>query len=141
MIVTVICNARTQQYIRLHVTCFIAEHHNYSIIHYRKFAYQVYAKNICLSTVQVLSKKSRRQKKAAKRIEEEELYQKEHSLLEVDKAPESADDFDRLLVASPNSSALWVQYMAFYLHAAEIDKARNIAQRALSTISFRYTIL
>lgn len=86
---------------------------------------------------QAPAKKSRRQKKAAKRIEEREIYQREHSLLDVGKAPESADDFDRLLVANPNSSALWVQYMAFYLHSAEIDKARTIAQRALSTISFR----
>ena len=28
--------------------------------------------------------------------------------------------------------------MAFFLHTAEVDKARNIAQRALKTISYRY---
>ena len=32
---------------------------------------------------------------------------------------------------------LWIQYMAFYLHSADIDKARAIAERALKTISFR----
>lgn len=28
--------------------------------------------------------------------------------------------------------------MAFYLHTAEVDKARTIAERGLTTISFRY---
>ena len=28
--------------------------------------------------------------------------------------------------------------MAFYLHSAEIDKARAVAERALKTISFRF---
>ena len=67
-----------------------------------------------------------------------ELYEKEHSLLEVGKGPESAEDFDRLLLATPNRSSLWVQYMAFYLHMAEVGKARAVAQRALRTMSFRY---
>lgn len=53
------------------------------------------------------------------------------------KGPESAQDFDRLLLATPNQSSLWVQYMAYYLHLAEVDKARGVAQRALRTISFR----
>lgn len=66
-----------------------------------------------------------------------ELYQKEHLLLEAGKGPESAEDFDRLLMATPNSSSLWVQYMVFFLHMAEVDKARGVAQRALATISFR----
>lgn len=57
--------------------------------------------------------------------------------MEVGKSPESAQDFDRLLLATPNNSSLWVQYMAFYLHTAEVDKARGVAQRALRTISFR----
>lgn len=51
--------------------------------------------------------------------------------------PESADDFDRLVLSSPNSSILWVQYMAFHLQATEIEKARAVAERALKTISFR----
>jgi hypothetical protein len=82
-------------------------------------------------------KQSRRQKRAAKKAEEVELYQKERSLLEVGKGPESAEDFDRLLLTTPNSSSLWVQYMTFHLHTAEVDKARAVAQRALRNISFR----
>ena len=88
--------------------------------------------------LQPATKKTRRQKKAAKKAEEASLYQIEQTLLETDRAPENADDFDRLLISNPNNSALWTQYMAFYLHTAEVDKARNIARRALKTISYRY---
>ena len=51
--------------------------------------------------------------------------------------PVSADDFDRMVLASPNSSILWLQYMAHHLENAEIDKARAVARKALKTISFR----
>ena len=53
------------------------------------------------------------------------------------KAPESTADFERLLLGSPNSSYLWIQYMSFQLQISEIDKAREIAKRALKTINFR----
>lgn len=51
--------------------------------------------------------------------------------------PESNADFERLLLGSPNSSFLWVQYMSFQLQLSEVEKAREIARRALQTISFR----
>lgn len=57
--------------------------------------------------------------------------------MDVGKKAESAEDFDRLLLATPDDSSLWVEYMAFYLHTAEVDKARAVAQRALRSISFR----
>lgn len=53
------------------------------------------------------------------------------------KAPTTVSDFERLLLGSPNSSFLWIQYMSFYLGSSEVDKARSIAQRALQTINFR----
>ncbi|KAK7468703.1 rRNA biogenesis protein rrp5 [Stygiomarasmius scandens] len=53
------------------------------------------------------------------------------------KAPESNADFERLLLGSPNSSYLWIQYMSFQLQLSEIDKAREIGRRALQTINFR----
>jgi rRNA biogenesis protein RRP5 len=53
------------------------------------------------------------------------------------KLPESNADFERLLLGSPNSSYLWIQYMSFQLQLSEIDKARAIAKRAIQTISFR----
>ncbi|KAH9947721.1 hypothetical protein B0H21DRAFT_852620 [Amylocystis lapponica] len=53
------------------------------------------------------------------------------------KTPESNADFERVLLGSPNSSFLWVQYMSFQLQLSEVEKAREIARRALRTINFR----
>lgn len=53
------------------------------------------------------------------------------------RAPESTADFERLLLGSPNSSYLWIQYISFHLQMSEIDKARAIGKRAIQTISFR----
>ena len=64
----------------------------------------------------------------------------EQTLLDTNRPPETPDDFDRLLVSHPNSSTIWVQYMAYHLHTAEVDKARAVAERALKTISFRYLL-
>lgn len=52
--------------------------------------------------------------------------------------PEDAAAFERLLLASPNSSLLWLQYMAHHLQATQIEQARAVAERALKTISFRW---
>eukprot|EP00794_Sanderia_malayensis_P005757 gene5757-6460_t len=88
-------------------------------------------------TKQVSAKKTKRQKRAAKKAEEAYLHQTELALLDKNRGPENAEDFDRLTRSQPNSSVVWIQYMAFYLHSAEVDKARSIAERALKTISFR----
>ena len=53
------------------------------------------------------------------------------------KLPDSNADFERMLLGSPNSSYLWIQYMSFQLQLSEIDKARAIGQRAIQTIHFR----
>ncbi|KAG0275224.1 rRNA biogenesis protein rrp5 [Linnemannia exigua] len=52
-------------------------------------------------------------------------------------APQVSSDYERLLLGSPNSSYLWINYMAFQLQLSEINKAREIGQRALKSISFR----
>ncbi|KAG2221563.1 hypothetical protein INT45_002577 [Circinella minor] len=52
-------------------------------------------------------------------------------------APQSAADYERLLVGSPDSSYMWINYMAHQLQLSEIEKAREIGERALSTINFR----
>ncbi|KAI0756786.1 U3 snoRNP-associated protein Rrp5 [Daedaleopsis nitida] len=74
---------------------------------------------------------SKKKKRKRKEIEQD-LTADMHT-----KAPESNADFERLLLGSPNSSYLWVQYIAFQLQISEIDKAREIAKRALKTINFR----
>jgi len=85
----------------------------------------------------VSKKKSKRAKRSAKRAEEEELAAKEQELLDDSAEPESAAAFDRLLLGEPNNSYIWVKYMAFHLQMAEIDQAREVADRALKAISVR----
>ena len=48
--------------------------------------------------------------------------------------PQSVADFERLLLGQPNSSYLWLSYMAFQLQLSEVTKARGIAERAIRTI-------
>lgn len=51
--------------------------------------------------------------------------------------PQSVADYERLLLGQPNSSELWVRYMVFQRELNEIEKARQIARRALATINPR----
>jgi len=83
------------------------------------------------------TKKSKRAKKREKLEREEKIREQEKMILDNDKLPEMADDFERLLLGSPNSSYIWIKYMAFQLHMAEVEKARQIAERALKTINYR----
>jgi rRNA biogenesis protein RRP5 len=77
--------------------------------------------------------------------DEEEVKDKKSKKKEVEdltaqlneNAPQNAHEFERLLVGSPNSSYLWINYMAYELKLSEIDKARAIGERALKTINFR----
>ncbi|RMD43542.1 hypothetical protein DV735_g1530, partial [Chaetothyriales sp. CBS 134920] len=48
--------------------------------------------------------------------------------------PQSADDYERLLLGQPDSSLLWLQYMAFHLEQEDVDQAREIGERALKSI-------
>ena len=76
------------------------------------------------------SKKKRKNKK--KKEVEVDLTADMHT-----KTPESTADFERVLLGSPNSSYLWIQYMSFQLQLSEIEKAREVAKRALNAINFR----
>ncbi|KAL0951450.1 hypothetical protein HGRIS_008139 [Hohenbuehelia grisea] len=78
-----------------------------------------------------VEEQSKKKKKRKKQIELD-LTADMHT-----KTPESNADFERLLLGSPNSSYLWIQYMSFQLQLSEIEKAREIAHRALRTINFR----
>lgn len=88
------------------------------------------------------SKKKKRKKSAVERretarLEEERLQKVEKELLDPNRQLTSCDDFDRMVLANPDSSAVWLQYMAFHLQATEIEKARAVAQRAIKLISYR----
>ena len=58
-------------------------------------------------------------------------------MLDGDKPPETIADFERLLVASPNDSFLWIKYMAFLLSLTEMEKARAVVERGLKRINLR----
>ncbi|KAJ0089046.1 hypothetical protein Patl1_32885 [Pistacia atlantica] len=81
-------------------------------------------------------KNKRRAKKKAKEERELEIRAAEERLLEKD-APKTPDEFERLVRSSPNSSFVWIKYMAFMLSLADVEKARSIAERALRTINIR----
>jgi rRNA biogenesis protein RRP5 len=51
--------------------------------------------------------------------------------------PQSVADYERLLLGQPNSAEMWVRYMIFQRELNEIEKARQIARRALATINPR----
>ncbi|KAL5021960.1 hypothetical protein ScPMuIL_001115 [Solemya velum] len=86
---------------------------------------------------QIKKKKTKEEKKKEKEEEEKKIFELERRRVEGEMSPETADDFDRLVLQSPNSSIVWLGYMAFHLETTEIDKARAIAERGLKTISFR----
>ena len=87
---------------------------------------------------QKTSHKSRK-KQAQRRREEDEITRRETALADgtADENPETAADFERLIAGSPNSSELWIKYMAFHLTLADILAAREVANRAFLRIEFR----
>uniref|UniRef100_A0A8C4WBQ8 Protein RRP5 homolog n=1 Tax=Gopherus evgoodei TaxID=1825980 RepID=A0A8C4WBQ8_9SAUR len=82
-------------------------------------------------------KQTKKEKEQEKQRVEKELSKVEAALMDPNRQPQTADDFDRLVLSNPSSSILWLQYMAFHLQATEMEKARMVAERALKTISFR----
>lgn len=75
---------------------------------------------------------SHKKKKKKRKEIEQDLTAELHT-----KTPESNADFERVLLGSPNSSYVWIQYMSFQVQLSEIDKAREIGRRAIKTINFR----
>lgn len=73
----------------------------------------------------------------AARSEEARIREIEKSLADDSVLPISIDQFDRLVMAEPNNSRAWINYMVFHVQATEIDRARAIGQKALKTIDVR----
>ena len=72
---------------------------------------------------------------------EEKKKRKKRAEIQIDRTgdldangPQSVDDYERLLLGEPDSSLLWLQYMAFHLELGDIDQARQIGERALKSI-------
>lgn len=45
------------------------------------------------------------------------------------------------VMGSPNSSYVWIQFMAHLVSLGQLDAARAVAERALATINFRCAIV
>ncbi|XP_015695265.2 rRNA biogenesis protein RRP5 [Oryza brachyantha] len=81
-------------------------------------------------------KSNKRLKEKARNQRELEISALEERTLQRD-IPQTPDEFEKLVRSSPNSSFVWINYMAFLLDLADIDKARAVAERALRTINIR----
>jgi rRNA biogenesis protein RRP5 len=57
-----------------------------------------------------------------------EISALEDRALQKDK-PQTPDEFEKLVRSSPNSSVVWINYMAFLLDLADVEKARSVAER------------
>ena len=75
-------------------------------------------------------KNNRRAEKKAKEQREREIRGGEEELLEKD-VPKSADEFEKLVRSSTNSSSVWIKYMALMLSLNDIDQARYIVETSL----------
>ncbi|KQJ89113.1 hypothetical protein BRADI_4g23560v3 [Brachypodium distachyon] len=69
-------------------------------------------------------------------LREQDISALEEKALQKDK-PQTLDEFEMLVRSSPNSSFIWINYMAFLLDLADVEKARSVAERALKTINIR----
>ena len=58
---------------------------------------------------------SKKEAKEEQRLAEKRLREKEEELLKLDENPQTSDQFDRLLLGSPNDSKLWIKYMSFHI--------------------------
>ncbi|ONM52251.1 RNA binding [Zea mays] len=90
--------------------------------------------NTCLEIAngtEANAKKSDKQlKKEARKQRELEISAMEERALQED-IPQTPDDFEKLVRSSPNSSFIWIKYMATLLDLADVKKARAVAERSV----------
>eukprot|EP01156_Anaeramoeba_ignava_P022800 Anaeramoba_ignava/c21053_g3_i1.p1 GENE.c21053_g3_i1~~c21053_g3_i1.p1 ORF type:complete len:355 (+),score=161.26 c21053_g3_i1:85-1065(+) len=82
-------------------------------------------------------KDEKTEKQKNRKKKEQEIYEKEKEMIESKKPPETGEEYERLVVSSPNNSYIWIKYIAFCISMDNIEKARQICERALKTINFR----
>jgi len=81
---------------------------------------------------------NKKEAKAMRRKEEQEAESEEKKVLEGEHLPpQSSQEFEKLVLASPDSSLVWIQFMAFYLQSCQYAEARAVAARAVDRINFR----
>ncbi|KAK4313675.1 hypothetical protein Pmani_014964 [Petrolisthes manimaculis] len=82
-------------------------------------------------------KLSSAERAAMAREEEQRLHQLECTRLDTQSTPQSALEYEELLQASPNSSALWIQFISFHFESAQLEQAKAVGKRALQVIDVR----
>lgn len=74
-------------------------------------------------------------KKAKKRREPQVIVDK---TAELDiNGPQTSSDYERLLLGQPDSSELWIAYMASQMQINDLGSARQVAERAIKTINIK----
>ncbi len=54
-----------------------------------------------------------------------------------DAPPETAEQLEALVKEQPDSSMVWIRYVAYLLSTGDIAAARAVADQALQTINYR----
>jgi rRNA biogenesis protein RRP5 len=74
-------------------------------------------------------------KKSKKRREPQGIVDK---TAELDiNGPQTSSDYERLLLGQPDSSELWIAYMASQMQVNDLASARQVAERAIKTINIK----
>ena len=74
-------------------------------------------------------------KKAKKKREPQGIVDK---TAELDiNGPQTSSDYERLLLGQPDSSELWIAYMASQMQVNDLSSARQVAERAIKSISIK----
>ncbi|KAL2135462.1 hypothetical protein VTI74DRAFT_8448 [Chaetomium olivicolor] len=74
-------------------------------------------------------------KKSKKRREPQAIVDKTAEL-DVN-GPQTSSDYERLLLGQPDSSQLWIAYMASQMQVNDLASARQVAERAIKTINIK----
>ncbi len=61
----------------------------------------------------------------------------EDRLADDEAAPESVDDFERLIASDPGTALVWIRFMAWHVSMTDLAAARVVAERAVKTLQFR----
>ncbi|KAK4650317.1 rRNA biogenesis protein rrp5 [Podospora pseudocomata] len=77
-------------------------------------------------------------------IKKKKQQQQRESRAQVDRTaeldvngPQTTSDYERLLLGQPDSSELWIAYMAFQMQVSDLASARQVAERAIKTINIK----
>ncbi|KAI8717856.1 hypothetical protein NCS52_00862700 [Fusarium sp. LHS14.1] len=82
------------------------------------------------------SKDDEKSKKKKKKRSRDEIQVDRTAELDAN-GPQTSSDYERLLLGQPDSSELWIAYMAFQMQVSELSKAREVAERAIKSINIR----